>query len=153
MCNTTQDNKSLYDRQKERIGVKADAFIGYLVKRGLLGDKNIDDEKIRTAKQEKRKNAYHNTLLLLKNYRTIAWMMECFPTAVAEELDRPFEGLDELLEQVDLEISLDNRKLQNRMAGMQKSRRNKNSRGFRRSPMTANACTISSIRPTYLPHS
>ena len=122
MCNTTQDNKSLYDRQEECIGVKADAFIGYLVKRGLLGDKNIDDEKIRTAKQEKRKNAYHNTLLLLKNYRTIAWMMECFPTAVAEELDRPFEGLDELLEQVDLEISLDNRKLQNRMAGMQKSR-------------------------------
>ena len=49
-------------------------------------------------------------------------MMECFPENVAEELDRPFEGLDELLDQIDLEISMDNRKLQYRIAGIRKTR-------------------------------
>ena len=34
--------------------------------------------------------------MLLKHYRTISWMLECFPDTIAEELDRPFEGIDEL---------------------------------------------------------
>lgn len=118
----TPDEKALYEQHEAQIRLKSDAFIDYLVKRGLVGEKNIDDEKIRLAQQEKKKNAYHNTLLLLKNYRTIAWMMECFPENVAEELDKPFEGIDELLDQIDLEISMDNRKLQYRIEGIRKTR-------------------------------
>lgn len=41
---------------------------------------------------------------------------------VAAELDEPFEGVDKLIDQMDLEIALGNRKLENRMEGIVKSR-------------------------------
>lgn len=77
---------------------------------------------MRSAKQEKTRNSYHNTLMLLQQYRTIVWMMECFPETIAEELERPFEGVDTLIQQMDVEMALGNRKLENRMEGIQKSR-------------------------------
>lgn len=116
------DKNKLYEQQEDRIVAHSEAFIALLTKRGILGDHQIDDEKMRMAQQEKRKNTYHNTLMLLKHYRTIAWMMECFPATVAEELDRPFTGLDQLLDGIDIEMSMENRKLESRIAGIQKSR-------------------------------
>ena len=65
---------------------------------------------------------YHNTQLLLQHYRNIAWLLECLPVDVAAELDEPFEGVDKLIDQMDLEIALGNRKLENRMEGIVKSR-------------------------------
>lgn len=118
----SKDNKSMYEQQEDRIRIQSDAFISLLTQRGILGDHQIDDEKIRSARQEKQRNTYHNTLMLLKNYRTIAWMLECFPDNVAAELDRPFEGLDELIEHVDVEVSMGNRKLESRIEGIRKSR-------------------------------
>ena len=117
-----KDNISLYEQQEERIRIQSDAFITLLTERGILGDHRIDDERIRNARQAKQKNTYHNTLMLLKNYRTIAWMLECFPDNVAAELDRPFEELDELIEHIDIEVSMGNRKLESRIEGVQKSR-------------------------------
>lgn len=117
-----KNNISLYEQQEERIRVQSDAFITLLTERGILGDHRIDDERIRNARQTKQKNTYHNTLMLLKNYRTIAWMLECFPDNVAEELDRPFENLDELIDHVDVEMSMGNRKLESRIEGVRKSR-------------------------------
>ena len=116
------DNHRLYEQQEEKIRMQSETFINLLTKRGILGDQRIDDEKIRAAKQERRKNAYHNTLLLLKNYRTISWMLECFPADIAEELDNPLGDLDALIDRIDLESSLDNRKLESRMLSVQKSR-------------------------------
>lgn len=78
--------------------------------------------KSRAARQEKTKNCYHNTLMLLQHYRTLVWMLECFPETVAAELDRPFEGVDKLIEDVDVEVALGNKKIESRMQGMQKSR-------------------------------
>ena len=60
--------------------------------------------------------------MLLQHYRTIVWLLECFPENVARELEKPFEGVDTLLEQVDLEVSWGNRKLESRLEGIQKSR-------------------------------
>lgn len=120
--NQRKDNTSLYEQQEDQIRDKSDAFLSFLTDRGILGDQRIDDERIRNARQTKQRNTYHNTMMLLKNYRTIAWMLECFPDNVAEELDRPFEELDELIDNVDLEISMGNRKLESRMEGVQKSR-------------------------------
>lgn len=117
-----QDKKELYEQQEEKILAQSDAFISLLTKRGILADSKIEDAKIRSAKQEKTKNSYHNTLMLLQHYRTIVWMLECFPETVIEELDKPLENLDALLEQVDLEMAMDNRKLESRMAGVRKSR-------------------------------
>lgn len=117
-----KNNISLYEQQEERIRVQSDAFITLLTERGILGDHRIDDERIRNARQTKQKNTYHNTLMLLKNYRTIAWMLECFPDNVAEELDRPFENLDELIDHIEVEMSMGNRKLESRIEGVRKSR-------------------------------
>lgn len=117
-----KNNISLYEQQEERIRVQSNAFITLLTERGILGDHRIDDERIRNARQTKQKNTYHNTLMLLKNYRTIAWMLECFPDNVAEELDRPFENLDELIDHIDVEMSMGNRKLESRIEGVRKSR-------------------------------
>ena len=117
-----KNNISLYEQQEERIRVQSDAFITLLTERGILGDHRIDDERIRNARQTKQKNTYHNTLMLLKNYRTISWMLECFPDNVAEELDRPFENLDELIDHIDVEMSMGNRKLESRIEGVRKSR-------------------------------
>lgn len=119
---TKKDNKFIYEQQENCIRLQSEAFITLLTKRGILGDQQIDDEKIRSAKQEKQRNTYHNTLMLLKNYRTIAWMLECFPDNVAAELDRPFEELDHLIEHIDVEVSMGNKKLESRIESVQKSR-------------------------------
>lgn len=119
---TKKDNKSIYEQQENCIRLQSEAFITLLTKRGILSDQQIDDEKIRSAKQEKQRNTYHNTLMLLKNYRTIAWMLECFPDNVAAELDRPFEELDHLIEHIDVEVSMGNKKLESRIESVQKSR-------------------------------
>ncbi|MDR0531062.1 MAG: hypothetical protein LBG83_03230 [Oscillospiraceae bacterium] len=59
---------------------------------------------------------------MLENYRNISWALECFPEHVAEELDKPMQQLDALLDMVDLEMGLGNRKLENRLQSLQKSR-------------------------------
>ena len=117
-----QDEKKVNGEQENRIVAQAETIISLLTKRGVLGDTAIDDEKLRLARQERTKNSYHNTLVLLQQYRTIVWVMECFPEAIAEELEKPFEKLDTLLEQVDLEMARGNQKLENRMEGVRKSR-------------------------------
>ena len=111
-----------YEQQEKRIQAQSDVFITLLTKRGILGDSRIDDAQRRAARQEKTKNCYHNTLMLLQHYRTLVWMLECFPETVATELDRPFEGVDKLIEDVDVEVALGNKKIESRMQGMQKSR-------------------------------
>lgn len=116
------DEKSLYEQQENKLLAQSDAFISLLTKRGILEDHEINDEKIRTAQKEKRRNSYHNTLLLLQHYRTIVWVMECFPDTIAAELDKPFEQLDVLLDYVDLEMAIGNKKLESRIEGVQKSR-------------------------------
>ena len=102
--------------------LQPDVVFEMLTKRGLIGDKRILNEKTRDAQQQKNKMAYHNTLLLLKHYRTIAWMLECFPDTIAEELEQPFEGLDKIIERIDFERAYGNRKLENRLESIQKTR-------------------------------
>ena len=109
--------------QQKKMQVQSDAMIGLLTNRGILPDIGIDNEKVREARKEKQKNTYHNTMMLLQYYRMIVWLFECFPENVARELEKPFEGgVDTLLEQVDLEVSWGNRKLESRLEGIQKSR-------------------------------
>ena len=117
------DNESdAYEQQEEQIRAKTEAFIELLTKRGILEDKTIKDASVREMKRIKKRSSYHNTLMLLKNYRTIAWMIECFPDTIEEELDRPFARTDELLDHLDIEICLGNKKLESRLAGVQRTR-------------------------------
>ncbi len=111
-----------YEQQETQMSEKSQAFINMLTKRGILADQSISDEKTRAAKQRKRRDSYHNTLLLLQNYRTLLWVMECFPETVAEELDQPLASMDALLEQLDLQLAMGNRKLETRLEGAKKTR-------------------------------
>ena len=101
---------------------KSDALIDFLARRGVIADENIDSEKVRAARAEKQRMMFHNTRLLLENYRNIAWTLECFPDTVADELEQPFESLDTLLDRVDAEVGMGNRKLEGRMESVRKSR-------------------------------
>ena len=49
-------------------------------------------------------------------------MMDTFPDTVAEELDKPFENFDDMIDRLDLEMSLNNKKIQNKLAGLEKTR-------------------------------
>ena len=89
---------------------------------GILADEEITDEEQRRLQQERRKRFYHNTRVLLENYRDIAWALECFPDTVAEELDVPFQPLDALLDRMDAEGCMGNRKLESRVESVRKSR-------------------------------
>lgn len=100
------NEKMTYELQEAQIAEKSQAFINLLSKRGLLANPKVTNEKIRAARQKKDRDSYHNTLLLLQNYRTLVWVMGCFPETVAEELDRPFSDVDELLEQMDLQLAM-----------------------------------------------
>lgn len=117
----SKENEMIQEQQEKK-QAQTEAVIGLLTNRGILPDATIDNEKIREARKEKQKNTYHNTMMLLQHYRTVVWLLECFPENVASELEKPFEGLDTLLEQVDLEMSWGNRKLESRMEGIRKSR-------------------------------
>ena len=99
------NEKMTYEQQEAQIAEKSQAFINLLTQRGILANPKVTDEKIRAARQKKDRDSYHNTLLLLQNYRTLVWVMECFPETVAEELDKPFSDVDELLEQMDLQLA------------------------------------------------
>ena len=93
-----------------------------LTAQGLLGDDSIPDEERRKAQQERLQKLYHNTQVLLSHYRDIAWALECFPEAVAQELEEPFGKLDTLLDRMDAEAGMGNRKLESRVESLRKSR-------------------------------
>ena len=101
---------------------QSQALIALLTAQGLLADDAIPDEDRRKAQQERLQKLYHNTQMLLSRYRDIAWALECFPETVAQELDQPFENLDALLDRMDAEVGMGNRKLESRMDSLRKSR-------------------------------
>ena len=120
--NKKNSNKSMSEQQENQLSSGSAAFINMLKKRGILADTDIDDEKIRQVEMQKKRNMYHNTLLMLQHYRNINWVLECFPSHIAEELDRPMNDLDALLSLISAEIGMDNIKLENRLQSVNRSR-------------------------------
>ena len=53
------NKKNLYEQQEDIIRKQSEAFITLLTHRGILGEQSIDDEKLRNARQERKKNTYH----------------------------------------------------------------------------------------------
>mgnify|MGYP005798208339 CR=1 FL=1 len=99
-----------------------ETLLSLLTKGGYIADTEIADKTARARQQKKQRNSYHNTELLLKQYRTIAWLLECFPDTIAEELEQPFESVDKMIEKLDVDMSMGNRKLENRIEGIRKTR-------------------------------
>lgn len=102
--------------------LQPEIVLDMLAKRGLIAENATDPEKIKLAKQEQKKKAYHNTELLLKHYRTIAWLLECMPNTIAAELDERFESVDELISRLDVEMAYGNKKIESRLQNIQKTR-------------------------------
>lgn len=111
------DESALPDGSEQQIQEKSDAIVQLLTKRGLIGNAQIKDKRVRQAQQERQRRMYHNTRLLLEQYRTIVWALECFPDSVAAELEGPLGDLDALIGRMDLEMGLGNRKLESRLEG------------------------------------
>ena len=102
--------------------LQPEVVLDMLAKRGLIAENATDPERIKKAKQEQKKQAYHNTELLLKHYRTMAWLLECMPNTIAAELDERFETVDELIGKLDVELAYGNKKLESRLQNVQKTR-------------------------------
>lgn len=117
-----QDEKKLYEQQENRILAQSDAFISLLTKRGILGDQKIDDEKVRSAQKEKKRTAYHNTQMLLKNYRKMVWVFSCYPEEILQELEAPFENFDRMVDRLDLEMAIGNKRMESRLEAAARSR-------------------------------
>jgi DNA-directed RNA polymerase specialized sigma subunit len=113
---------SLGWKQEGLLMEQSEAFLGLLQRRGILVDDQIDDEARRRSIKDRKRKTYHNTLLMLQNYRNISWALESFPEEIAEELDRPLESLDALLSLLDTEIIFGNYRLESRLQSVQKSR-------------------------------
>ena len=57
------DENSLYEQQENKILQQSDAFISLLTKRGILGDHEIDNTRVRNAQQKTRRFFCNITVL------------------------------------------------------------------------------------------
>ena len=115
-------SKLTYEEEEQNLAARSAAFIQYLTRRGYLISRKAENDDAEARRQEMAKKAYHNTALLLSSYRDIVWTLEHMPEQIASELDMPFATLDELIQRVDLELSLDNHKLEGRIYSISQSR-------------------------------
>lgn len=110
------------DNQTKR-AVSSKAVLSFLRNHGILAaDKTLSEDMIREAQEKKQKQAYHNTLLLLSNYRNILWQTDCEIEAIAAELNLPLSNLDAILSRIDAEIGMDNRRLELNLERLAKTR-------------------------------
>ena len=96
-----------------------EAVLSFLRERGILTDENITPQQVG---EKKRKEAYHNTLLLLSNYRNILWQTDSELDTIAAELNLPLQKLDAVLSRIDAEIGMENRRLELRLERLAKTR-------------------------------
>ena len=107
------------DNNPFRTASNAEAVLSFLRDRGVLEDESITPQQV---KEKKQKQAYHNTLLLLTNYRNILWQTESELETVAAELNLPLQKLDAVLSRIDAEIGMENRRLELRLERLAKTR-------------------------------
>ena len=98
---------SLYDAQEEQIQLQSASFVDFLT---------------RKAKKDTAQRAYHNTEVLLSQYRLIIWVLECIPGELSDELEVPVHDIDALAEKIDIQTSLENARIESRVNAMMKTR-------------------------------
>ena len=96
-----------------------EAVLSFHRERGILADESITPRQV---EEKKRKEAYHNTLLLLSNYRNILWQTDSELDTIAAELNLPLQKLDAVLSRIDAEIGMENRRLELRLERLAKTR-------------------------------
>lgn len=116
------NTRNKYEEEEKNLASKSAAFVQYLMRRGLLVDQRVLNEDAQRRRQEVARKAYHNTELLLTSYREIVWALESVPDQIASELQMPFATLDELIDRIDLELGMENKRLEGRLNSVTKSR-------------------------------
>ncbi len=107
---------------EKTFSAETEAMFHLLTRSGMIPNGKIKDKAIREQQQMKLRRAYHNTELMLKQYRTIVWMVECFPETLSQELDEPFEEVDRLIDKLEVEMTFGNRRLENKLEGIRQTR-------------------------------
>ena len=97
-------------------------FLDFLMKGGYLSDPEVENPEVRAKKKADNRRIYHNTQLMLQHYRDLVWVMETIPNELKSELDIPLADLDALISRLDIELSLNNRRLESRIDALIKSR-------------------------------
>ena len=116
------DDKKYYEEQEKNLSARSAAFVQYLTRRGYLSAPKVENEEAEKRRRELAKKAYHNTELLLESYRDIVWALECMPGQIANELLMPLATLDELIDRIDIELTIGNGKLEGRLNSISQSR-------------------------------
>lgn len=111
-----------YEVLEQKLIAKNAQFREYFTNTGVIGDKSIKDPKKRASEQKKKKRLYQNTQVLLENYQMIVWVVQNFPDTIAEDLNEPMGEVDTLLDRIDLEFSMENQRLENRIRSIAKSK-------------------------------
>ena len=115
-------DKKYYEEQEKNLSARSAAFVQYLTRRGYLSAPKVENEEAEKRRRELAKKAYHNTELLLESYRDIVWALECMPGQIANELLMPLATLDELIDRIDIELTIGNGKLEGRLNSISQSR-------------------------------
>lgn len=111
-----------YEDEEKSLSEKSAAFVHYLTRRGYLISQTAINDDAEQRRREMAKRAYHNTELLLESYRDMVWAVESIPDQIASELEMPFATLDELIDRIDLEISMENKVMEGRIHSISESR-------------------------------
>jgi len=113
--------------KKNKIDIIVDASTDYYLR--ILKEKNLvqNDEtnrgEIDKTREEFAEKVYHNTELLLKQYRNIKWIIDCFPSVLEEELSASMDNLDDLMSKLGIEEkAYGNYYLHNRMKSLSRTK-------------------------------
>lgn len=99
-----------------------EALVEILTRRGIIEKPSTTHSAGRDVKNNRQQFAYHNTELLLKNYRQIVWQSQAQCVELAASLETPLEDMDALLSRVDAEIGMGNKRLEARLEVQQRYR-------------------------------
>ena len=114
--------KMNHAEEELKLSSKERQFLDFLKKGGYLSDPEVENPEVRAKKRADNRRIYHNTQLMLEHYRDLVWAMESIPNDLKDELDVPLSDLDILISRLDMELSLNNRRLERRIDALIKSR-------------------------------
>lgn len=114
--------KMNHAEEELKLSSKERRFLDFLKKGGYLSDPEVENPEVRAKKRADNRRIYHNTQLMLEHYRDLVWAMESIPNDLKDELDVPLSDLDILISRLDMELSLNNRRLESRIDALIKSR-------------------------------
>ena len=111
-----------YDEEEQKLQMQSTAIVDFLRRKGAVPDTSINDEAVRKAHKDRAQRLYQNTEVLLNQYRVIVWVLECIPGEMAAELLIPLREVDLLVEKLDMEMTLENKRVESRVNAMMKTR-------------------------------